>query len=42
MNTQAVDSRLISFDETGFTGPRLLDEQRPYFVYAPHDLTVCP
>jgi hypothetical protein len=31
--------RLISFDEAGFTGPDLLNEQQPYFVYASHDLT---
>ncbi|MES0137870.1 DUF3800 domain-containing protein [Mesorhizobium sp. M0016] len=34
------EGRLISFDEAGFTGPRLLDNQQPYFVYASHDLTV--
>ncbi len=30
---------LISFDESGFTGPDLLNEQQPYFVYASHDLS---
>lgn len=34
------DGRLISFDEAGFTGPQLLDEHQPYFVYASHDLSV--
>ncbi len=33
------EGRLISFDEAGFTGPDLLNEQQPYFVYASHDLT---
>ena len=30
---------LISFDESGFTGPDLLNEAQPYFVYASHDLS---
>ncbi|WP_170381962.1 DUF3800 domain-containing protein [Ruegeria atlantica] len=30
---------LISFDESGFTGPDLLNEDQPYFVYASHDLS---
>ncbi|WP_299733353.1 DUF3800 domain-containing protein [uncultured Tateyamaria sp.] len=30
---------LISFDESGFTGPDLLNESQPYFVYASHDLS---
>lgn len=30
---------LISFDESGFTGPELLNRAQPYFVYASHDLT---
>ena len=30
--------RLISCDEAGFTGPGLLDENQPYFVYAAVDL----
>ena len=34
------DGRLISFDEAGFTGPQLLDEHQPHFVYASHDLSV--
>ncbi|MEQ9225735.1 MAG: DUF3800 domain-containing protein [Parvibaculum sp.] len=38
MNNDKDDSRLISFDEAGFTGPQLLDERQPYFVYASHDL----
>lgn len=29
---------LISCDEAGFTGPQLLNEQQPYFVYASHDI----
>jgi len=29
---------LISFDESGFTGPQLLNEDQPFFVYASHDL----
>ncbi len=33
------DGHLITFDEAGFTGPQLLDEDQPYFVYASHDLT---
>jgi hypothetical protein len=39
MSTGELDGRLISFDESGFTGPQLLDEHQPYFVYASHDLT---
>tara|TARA_R110000782_G_scaffold6490_2_gene22279 strand:+ start:4542 stop:5669 length:1128 start_codon:yes stop_codon:yes gene_type:complete len=39
MGTNELDGRLISFDEAGFTGPHLLDEQQPYFVYASHDMT---
>jgi len=35
----APPSRLISFDEAGFTGPELLNAQQPYFVYASHVLT---
>lgn len=31
--------RLISCDEAGFTGPRLLDEDQTIFVYASHDLS---
>ena len=31
--------KLISFDEFGFTGPDLLNEDQPYFVYASHDLS---
>lgn len=31
---------LISCDEAGFTGPKLLDADQPFFVYASHDLTV--
>lgn len=30
---------LISFDESGYTGPDLLNEDQPYFVYASHDLS---
>ncbi|MCC5961473.1 MAG: DUF3800 domain-containing protein [Rhodobacteraceae bacterium] len=30
---------LVSFDESGFTGPDLLNESQPYFVYASHDLS---
>lgn len=30
---------LISFDESGFNGPDLLNEGQPYFVYASHDLS---
>jgi len=39
MDTNKTDGRLISFDEAGFTGPELLNEQQPYFVYASHDLS---
>lgn len=39
MSDDQLHGRLISFDEAGFTGPRLLDERQPYFVYASHDLT---
>ncbi|MDE0924674.1 DUF3800 domain-containing protein [Aurantimonas coralicida] len=34
------DGRLISFDEAGFTGPQLLDEHQPHFIYASHDLSL--
>jgi hypothetical protein len=39
MNGQKSNGRLISFDESGFTGPELLNEEQPFFVYASHDLT---
>lgn len=39
MIENAAEGKLISFDEAGFTGPELLNEQQPYFVYASHDLT---
>ena len=32
-------SRLISCDEAGFTGNRLLDREQPYFAYASVDLS---
>jgi hypothetical protein len=32
-------ARLISCDEAGFTGPELLNEDQPFFVYAAVDLT---
>ena len=32
MNDQTSSGRLISFDESGFTGPELLNEEQPYFV----------
>jgi len=32
-------ARLISCDEAGFTGPELLNEDQPYFVYAAVDLS---
>src|SRR3712207_5877551 len=32
-------ARLISCDEAGFTGPELLNEEQPFFVYAAIDLT---
>ncbi|WP_222381188.1 DUF3800 domain-containing protein [Rhizobium leguminosarum] len=31
--------RLISCDEAGYTGPKLLDDNQPYFAYAAIDLT---
>lgn len=31
--------RLISCDEAGYTGPKLLDDNQPYFAYAAVDLT---
>ena len=40
VNAENADGRLISFDEGGFTGPNLLDEHQPYFVYASHDFSV--
>ncbi|PCJ04638.1 MAG: hypothetical protein COB16_17975 [Rhodobacteraceae bacterium] len=40
MNDQTNSGRLISFDESGFTGPELLNEEQPYFVYASHGLTI--
>jgi len=40
VNISDLDGRLISFDEAGFTGPQLLDEHQPYFVYASHDMSV--
>jgi hypothetical protein len=38
MDMDTEDGTLISFDEAGFTGPQLLDQHQPYFVYASHDL----
>jgi hypothetical protein len=32
-------ARLISCDEAGFTGPELLNEEQPFFVYASVDFT---
>ena len=32
--------QLISCDEAGFTGPKLLDDNQPYFAYAAIDLTL--
>lgn len=40
MTELEVAGTLISFDESGFTGPDLLNEDQPYFVYASHDLSV--
>lgn len=40
MVSDSINGRLISFDEAGFTGPNLVDESQPYFIYASHDLTV--
>lgn len=34
------DTPLISFDESGFTGPNLLRDDQPIFAYAAVDLTV--
>jgi hypothetical protein len=35
----AQPARLISCDEAGYTGPELLNEDQPFFVYAAVDLT---
>ena len=37
--TQQAPPRLISCDEAGYTGPKLLDDNQPYFAYAAIDLT---
>lgn len=36
---QNAPPRLISCDEAGYTGPKLLDDNQPYFAYASIDLT---
>ncbi|MCO7728852.1 DUF3800 domain-containing protein [Brucella intermedia] len=36
---QSAPPRLISCDEAGYTGPKLLDDNQPYFAYAAIDLT---
>ncbi|KAA9382679.1 hypothetical protein [Neorhizobium galegae] len=37
--SQPSPPRLISCDEAGYTGPKLLDDNQPYFAYASVDLT---
>lgn len=37
--SQPAPPRLISCDEAGYTGPKLLDDNQPYFAYASIDLT---
>lgn len=36
---QSAPPRLISCDEAGYTGPKLLDDNQPFFAYAAIDLT---